>query len=196
MSANNPVSRGPEYFNKLYAANPDPWDFKSSPYEAAKYQATLAVLGGRTFKNAFEIGCSIGILTAMLAPKCRSLLAVDVADAALAKAAGNCAAFPHVKFANLQVPDAWPADQTFDLIVCSEVLYFLSPRDIVRLAGLAAESTLPGGLALLVNYTEPVEEPCSGNQAAEIFLQAAGDRFAVREQRAQDKFRIDLLMRK
>jgi trans-aconitate methyltransferase len=153
-------------------------------------------LGERTFENAFEIGCSIGILTKLLARQCRSILAVDVADTALTTAAETCAAFPQVTFKNLQVPAAWPADQKFDLILCSEVLYFLSPRDIMRLAGLAAESTVPGGLALLVNYTEPVDEPCSGHQAAQIFVQAAGDRFAVQKQIRQDKFRIDLLMRK
>jgi 2-polyprenyl-3-methyl-5-hydroxy-6-metoxy-1,4-benzoquinol methylase len=196
MTTNNRVSRRPGYFKKLYAANPDPWNFTNSTYEAAKYQATLAVLGDQKFESAFEIGCSIGILTRMLAKKCRSLLAVDIVETALTTAAENCAAFPHVSFKNLQVPAAWPAGQNFDLIVCSEVLYFLSPRDISRLAGQACESVVSGGLVLLVNYTEPVDEPCSGQQAAKTFIQATHAHFAVRQQIRQDKFRIDLLVRK
>jgi hypothetical protein len=31
----------PEYFDALYAADPDPWKFAASPYERAKYTLTL-----------------------------------------------------------------------------------------------------------------------------------------------------------
>ena len=29
-----------DYFNTLYARDPDPWQFATSPYEAEKYAAT------------------------------------------------------------------------------------------------------------------------------------------------------------
>jgi hypothetical protein len=32
---------GPEYFDALYTADPDPWKFATSPYERAKYTLTL-----------------------------------------------------------------------------------------------------------------------------------------------------------
>jgi hypothetical protein len=32
----------PEYFDALYAADPDPWNFAASPYEQAKYRLALA----------------------------------------------------------------------------------------------------------------------------------------------------------
>ena len=31
----------PEYFDALYAADPDPWKFAASPYERTKYTLTL-----------------------------------------------------------------------------------------------------------------------------------------------------------
>ena len=31
----------PAYFDALYATNPDPWNFETSPYERAKYALTL-----------------------------------------------------------------------------------------------------------------------------------------------------------
>jgi predicted TPR repeat methyltransferase len=127
MTERGKPSRGPDYFLKLYAKNPDPWDFTGSSDEYAKYQMSLAALGEGNFQNAFEIGCSIGILTRMLAPKCRSLLAVDVVDSALATARENCKALNHVRFQNLQIPDDWPSGEKFNLIDCSEVLYYLSP---------------------------------------------------------------------
>jgi cyclopropane fatty-acyl-phospholipid synthase-like methyltransferase len=192
MTAQPPKSRDAAYFERLYAANPDPWDFTHSAYEHAKYRATLAMLEGRQVQSAFEIGCSIGVLTQMLAPQCNMLLGVDIVDAVLAQACARCAGFNHIRFENMRVPQAWPAGEKFDLIVFSEILYFLSPEDIAKAARLADENLLPGGKILLVNYTGPIEEPCGGNQAAEIFIAASEKRTAVETLR-QDKYRIDLL---
>ena len=61
---------GPAFFDDLYAADPDPWDFETSPYEAAKYDATIAALEGRRFASGLEIGCSIGVLTDRLRAHC------------------------------------------------------------------------------------------------------------------------------
>lgn len=195
MTEGGKGSRGPDYFSKLYAENPDPWGFATSSYENTKYQMTLATLGERNFQNAFEIGCSIGILTRMLATKCLSLLAVDVVDSALAMASENCKTLDHVRFKNLQIPVDWPSGQNFDLIICSEVLYFLSPEDIKRVSELAFESLLPGGEVLLVNYTEKIDEPCSGDEAAKAFIHFSRNYLAVQKQIAKDNFRIDLLIK-
>ena len=64
------------YFEALYAAAPDPWDFEGSDYERGKYAATLAALPQPRYARALEVGCSIGVLTALLAPRCDRLLAV------------------------------------------------------------------------------------------------------------------------
>jgi predicted TPR repeat methyltransferase len=186
------ASRGPAYFERLYEGNPDPWDFESSPYEKQKYDETIAMLGGRRFQNALEIGCSIGVLTSRLAAHCERVLAVDVVESALASARNRCTGLPGVRFENRRLPQDWPAEEKFDLIVLSEVLYFLSPADIGSLAARAAGSLLPGGYALLVNYTEAIDEPCSGDEAAEIFLSAANGLTRTR-QIIRDRYRIDLL---
>ncbi|MFC6269861.1 SAM-dependent methyltransferase [Frigoriflavimonas asaccharolytica] len=68
----------PDYFEKVYAANEDPWDFETSAYEAEKYAATITALPKDKYKNALEIGCSIGVLTELLAKKCEKLLSIDV----------------------------------------------------------------------------------------------------------------------
>jgi SAM-dependent methyltransferase len=184
-------SRAPAFFERLYAADPDPWGFATSAYEAEKYDATMAALGGRRFARGFEIGCSIGVLTARLALQCGALLAVDVAEAALAQARTRCAARGHVRFENRRMPADWPAGARFDLIVLSEVLYFLSPADIVLMAEHTMRAALPGGEILLVNYTGPIDEPCSGDEAAERFIAACG--LKPRLQFAGETYRIDLL---
>ncbi len=179
-----------ETFDRIYAGNADPWNFASSAYERGKYAATLAALPTRRFVAGFEVGCSIGILTCQLARRCEWLLAVDVAEAALAIARRNCVDLPHVAVRRLQIPGDWP-QQKFDLIVLSEVLYFLGPDDIARTAERAAASLLPGGVALLVNWTGQTDTPCTGDHAATRFIAASG--FTPARQQRQTTWRLDLL---
>ena len=159
----------PAYFEALYAADPDPWRFASSAYEAEKYAATLAALPGRRFAGALEVGCSIGILTAQLAPRCDRLLAVDVAESALAQARARC---PAVRFERRRIPQAWPPGR-WDLILLSEVLYYLEPAGIAISAARAAKALQPGGCILIVHYLGETDYPVTGDQAAELFVRAA-----------------------
>jgi hypothetical protein len=72
------VTLGPEYFEDVYAASEDPWGFTTRWYEERKYSLSLAMLPRRRYGDAFEPGCSIGVLTAMLASRCDRLLSCDV----------------------------------------------------------------------------------------------------------------------
>jgi predicted TPR repeat methyltransferase len=186
-------SRDPAYFEALYSKNSDPWNFESSPYERQKYQATIGILGERHFASALEVGCSIGVLTQLLAPICARLLAVDVVESALARARTRCASLTNIRFENRRMPRDWPAEEIFDLVVLSEVLYFLAPPDIERVAELACGSLAPGGCILLVNYTENIEEPCSGLEAAEIFSAVCAGKLNATAEIRDEKYRIDLL---
>ena len=123
MNQNQPNTLPPEYFDQVYQANRDPWNFETSPYERTKYAATLAALPRPHYAEAFEIGCSLGVLSAQLAPRCGHLLAVDVSEAALAQARARCAGLPQVEIRLLRVPEEFPSQQ-FDLILLSEVGYY------------------------------------------------------------------------
>jgi len=179
-----------DYFAALYARENDPWRFASSSYEQAKYAATVGALAGARFANGLEVGCSIGVLTRLLANRCDRLLAVDVAEVALAQARQRCADLRHVAFDRLQVPEEWP-QQTFDLIVFSEVLYYLSPDDVVLTALRSLNSLRPHGVVLLVHYVLPTDYPCSGDAATEIFI--AKTRLALSLQQREAAYRLDLL---
>ena len=48
------ASRGADHFQRLYDVDPDPWRFGSSEYEQAKYQRTIASLGGAGFDPALK----------------------------------------------------------------------------------------------------------------------------------------------
>jgi SAM-dependent methyltransferase len=186
----NQQSLDAAYFDRVYAGSSDPWHFATSPYEHGKYDATLAALGDRHFASAFEIGCSIGVLTARLAERCDALLSVDINPKALDAARSRCAALPNVRFAQMTVPREFP-DARFDLIVLSEVAYYWSDEDLAlardRIAGSA-----PGGLLELVHFLPKVEDYVrDGDAVHEAFLNDS--RFARVGHARAEHFRIDLL---
>ena len=138
MAEGNPSgSLPPDYFDQVYAARSDPWDFTNSPYEREKYADTLTHLPRPQYDSGFEVGCSIGILTAQLAAHCRTLLSVDVSEAALAQARSRCQALPQVTVQRMRIPDEAP-DGSFDLIVISEVAYYWTKPDRDRAMDLLA----------------------------------------------------------
>jgi cyclopropane fatty-acyl-phospholipid synthase-like methyltransferase len=131
-------------FEALYSRNPDPWNFATSGYERERYAATLKSLQSDRYAAAFEPGCSVGELTALLAARCDRLLAIDVAPSAIARARARCAHLPQVELRCADVwADVWefPAP-SFDLIVFSEIGYYVEPLELARFA-----STVPARLA-------------------------------------------------
>ena len=170
MNQEQPNSLPPEYFDHVYQANRDPWGFETSPYERAKYAATLAALPRTHYAEAFEIGCSLGVLTAQMAPRCGHLLAVDVSEAALAQAQARCAALPQVEIKPMRVPEEFPSRQ-FNLILLSEVGYYWSPADLARAADQLIAALNPGGQLLLVHWTPPVHDyPLTGDDVHQFFF--------------------------
>ena len=182
-----------DYFERLYQAAPDPWGFATSPYEAAKYAATIGALPRARYRAGFEVGCAIGVLTAALAERCDRLLAVDVASEALAAARRRTAAHGGVRVARMAVPEAWP-DGRFDLVVISEVGYYLADAALARLAARTAVSTERGGHLVLVHYTGETDYPQSADAVHAAFL---GDARAWRRLRSAPgaAYRLDVLER-
>lgn len=189
-----PPSLPAGYFEALYAADPDPWRFASSEYEREKYAATLGALTRPRYRRALEVGCSIGVLTAALAPRCDALLAIDLAEAALDQARARCRHLPQVGFARLAVPGDWPAGR-FDLILLSEVLYYLDAGDLARLAVHVAAALAPGGEALLVHWTGATDYPLSGDEAAEAFIAALAPVAPLGHRARTARYRLDRLHR-
>lgn len=179
----------------MYQTNRDPWNFETRPYEREKYAATLAALPRARHAQALEIGCSLGVLTAQLAPRCGRLLAVDVSEAALTRARVRCAGLPQVDIRLLRVPEEFPTQQ-FDLIMLSEVGYYWSPADLARAAGQIVAGLLPGGQLLLVHWTPPVHDyPLTDDDVHEFFLKQAANYGSLRHLTGQrhSTYRLDLL---
>ena len=90
----------------MYQAASDPWGFEDRWYEQRKYAISLALLPERRYRHAFEPGCSIGVLSRMLAGRCDRLLSCDGAEAAARAAAGRTRDLPQVLVERRQIPAA------------------------------------------------------------------------------------------
>ncbi len=181
-----------EVFDRIYAGAADPWDVETSAYERAKYDSTLAALPNRRYGRGLEIGCSIGAQTVRLAERCDSLLAVDVAAEAVRRTRVRCAHLPGVTVCQARIPGEWPPG-CFDLIVFSEVLYFLSAPDIGVTARAACKALSSAGAVLLVNWTGFTNTPTTGAEAASLFVAACDDRLVHALDQPAECYRIDLL---
>ena len=164
------ASLSAEYFDGVYAANRDPWSFETSPYEAEKYAASLAILSNPRYHKALEVGCSIGVFTHLLAQRCDDLLAVDVAERALAQARLRCAADPQVRFERRSLPAEFPAGM-FDLVTVCEVGYYWSEQDLRTACKRIAQHQAEGAHLLLVHWTPEVHDyPLPGNFVHDVWL--------------------------
>jgi SAM-dependent methyltransferase len=156
------------YFDQMYAATDDPWGLATRWYEARKYALSLALLPERHYREAFEPGCSVGVLTAMLAARCGQVLAWDASATAVRAASARTAALPNVCVRRGTIPVDWPSGQ-FDLIVFSEVLYYFAGAALDRLLDRGVASLQPGGTLLAVHWRHPVADyPRSGDDVHRV----------------------------
>ena len=183
----------PSYFEDMYRQDPDPWNFETSDYEALKYQTTIDSLPKARYANALEVGGSIGVLTALLAPHCDSLLSIDVSQTAQQKAIARCKDLRKVRFKIASVPQDYP-DEMFDLILLSEVGYYLSWDDLKKTQQLTLEHLQVGGHLLLVHWTLYAKDyPLTGDEVHDSFLQL--DRLKHLEGLRKERYRLNLFER-
>jgi SAM-dependent methyltransferase len=163
-----PARASAESFERLYAASSDPWRYDSSEYERGKYAATLVALDGRVFERALEVGCSIGAFTELLADRCAALTALDFSARALGLARGRLRGRANVEIVEASFPEQTPAG-SWDLVVCSEVLYYLDRAALECAVGWLAEQLSGGATVLAVDWRGPTStEPHDGDEVHEL----------------------------
>jgi SAM-dependent methyltransferase len=155
-AAPTPHDRAPvEHFERLAREAEDPWNYASSEYEQRKYRHTLEYLPERTGRT-LELGCSVGVFTAMLAPRCEALLAVDFSPTALKRARARIAEADaeRVEFQCRRLPEEMP-EGPFDTIVCAEILYYWSAPLVLDGLRRMEAALAPGGTLVAVHWRHP-----------------------------------------
>jgi 2-polyprenyl-3-methyl-5-hydroxy-6-metoxy-1,4-benzoquinol methylase len=141
------------WIKNAYERN-DPWNYTTCPEEADRFQSALNMLDvarkDANFERAFEVGCAEGVFTSMLAPRCKSLLAVDISQTALSRAVQRCGE-TRVKFEQWDLSSS-PAPLDLDLVVVMDVLeLFYRPSAIRDARRKLVDPLRPGGYLLLGN---------------------------------------------
>ncbi len=162
------------YFDDMYRHTEDPWHLAERWYEHRKYDLTVAALPQRRYRRAFEPACSVGELTRRLAARCDAVLACDRVASAVETARRRTSAHPHVDIRQMTVPAQWP-DGTFDLVVLSELLYYLDAPTVRTLLDHALAALEPGGTLVTVHWNHPVPEHLStGSDIARSLAETPG----------------------
>ena len=146
----------------------------------------MAALPRRHYKRVFEPGCSIGVLTRMLAERAESVVASDVSLAAL-ETARRSGLPGNVQLDQAVIPHQWPPGR-FDLIVFSELGYYFDEADLDTFISRAA-SCLDGDL-IAVHWRPPVfDYPGDAARVHEALAASGLHRLACYE---EELFLLDL----
>lgn len=181
-------------FEARYQVDHDPWGYTTSDYERDKYAATLTACGTGPFARALELGASIGVFTAALAPRCRDLTTIDAAPTAVQIARRRLMNTSGVQILEGTIPDAIP-DGPYDLVVASEILYYLTADELDATLDRVCEQTRPGARLVAVHWRpDGPERPLSAEDVhttlrSRSWLQAIG-------RGDTDDYRLDVLERR
>lgn len=165
---------GREFFEDLYARSEDPWAFATSDYEREKYADTLAALGDGRFARGLEVGSSIGVFTEQLAERCDELVGIDVSEQALARARERLGDRPGVALEHMSFPEEMPPGP-WDLVVCSEVLYYLDAATFDLAVERLRTALGAGATVLAVHWRPPTKTyPLRGDEVHDRLIAELG----------------------
>jgi SAM-dependent methyltransferase len=172
------LSRLPDdYFDQLYSRAADPWDLGTRWYEQRKYAITLALLPRQHYRHAFEPGCSIGVLTALLTERCAAVTATDVVPSALDSARQRLDGIgrrDQVAFLQQSLDDPWPPGP-FDLMMLSEVGYYLAPDALRSTLDRECPRLAAGATVVAAHWRHRVDDYLmTGDRVNEIVAETAG----------------------
>lgn len=164
-------------FDAMFADGDDPWS-STSWYERRKRDLTLATLRRERYNRVLDLGCSTGALTAQLAPRADAVVGVDASSRALAIAQRN--APRTVAWLQGEAPNCvQDLEGTFDLVVLSEVGYFMEPFDLWLTLAAVLRRLAPGGELLLVHWRHPTKRIPSDGPTVHAQFRAACERWAT-----------------
>jgi SAM-dependent methyltransferase len=186
-------------FDALYGADPDPWRVESSWYEQRKRDVLVAGLRQRRYGIAWDPACGAGVLAAQLSSRCDRVIASDRSASAVERARRACAAIGNVGVVRLTLPDDGRLLDVrgIDLVVLSELLYYLGAQDRADTFGLISDICAPHAEVVAVSWRHEAEDAwLSGAAANAEFMhafEARGWRPVVHH--AEDDFVLDAVAR-
>ncbi|CAN5920702.1 SAM-dependent methyltransferase [soil metagenome] len=175
MTASAPMTDKTAYFDAMYGHSTDPYALRTRWYEQRKRAVLMAALPHPRYGRAFEPGCGAAELTVELAARCDHLLASDFSDNAVIAARQRTESLDNVRVDKHVLPRDWPTSEApFDLIVLSEVGYFLDPFAMREVARCCAASLSPEGVLVACDWRPDFKERALSTEAVHAALADLG----------------------
>ncbi len=115
-------------FERLYQTEDDPWQIGDA--DTPRYNTYLELLRPHAKGAVLDIGCGFGALLARLAGDGIALEGIEISETAVVKGRQR---FPFITFHSgnaARIADvAGIQDRKFDLIICSDVIYYITERE-------------------------------------------------------------------
>lgn len=140
-----------EGFEALFQTDPDPWDYESSRFEAHKRKVLLNHIGLRSRGRVLELACANGVTTQALMRCALRTTALDASATALSQAETRLKDADRLRLMHAKLPGGMPRE-LFDLIVVSEIVYYLRRDAYTRLAMEILSRIAPGGRVLVLHH--------------------------------------------
>lgn len=180
-------------FHRLYLTEEDPWGIGDA--SADRYDVVLeslrAFVQDPPLRMGIDLGCGKGAFTARVAPLVGEMWGVDISSIAIEKARERFAAIRFLqgdirRIGSLGLPNA-----CFDLVLCLDVLNYLTPRE--KLAFLAAVDQMlsPSGVVVFGGWS-----PGGNYLTPDEFLKLVGHHFHVQLFRSLETEHVIIVARR
>ena len=148
------VQHSPEASVALYSLG-DPEILAAATQEIVTWLEAQALLHPAT--DVLDLGCGIGRVASALAPRCRTVLGLDVSPGMVAEAARRLAALPNVTIRHTSGADLYALPPAaFDLILAIDSFPYIvqaGPDTVHRHILGAASALRPGGALCILNLS-------------------------------------------
>jgi SAM-dependent methyltransferase len=168
-------------------------------YERRKRGLLLASLPRERYRHGFEPGCGNGETTVRLLARCDRLCAVDFSDQAvqLCGLRTQAARGDRLALQALPLPTRWPAvpEAGFDLIVVSELAYYLDDEAWALFRRRCLDSLCPGGHLAMCHWRHDAPDRRQTTEALHQGM-AASPCLATLLSHAEPDFQLDVWEKK
>lgn len=142
---------GLDGFEHTFGASDDPWSTFSNRDEAVKRAAILHAIGPGPLGRVLELGAGNGSNSVAIAARARRLDATEGTAKGTALTGQALHGSRGARALHLPLPARFPRLR-YDVVVVAELLYYLSARDMARVATDVAAALRPGGMLVLAHH--------------------------------------------
>ena len=113
-----------------------------------------------------ECACGTGLLTEVMEPRCRSLVATDFSEKMLKRAEKKCGGYGNVRFEQADILHLPYPDASFDVVVAANVIHLLDqPYQALRQLERVCR---PGGRLIIPTYMNRTDKGTTNSVSSAI----------------------------